>query len=110
MVIDERGSDAHPYPFTYIAFSSPRALAVRLDQLRRKCGCQSNDPTVDAFIMGLARIYKIESGRELTYFVIYDVEGGPSGNSRRAIGYEWWTPRNTPPEQRTSPPEDGTVR
>ena len=74
------------YPFRAVAFSEPRALAMRLDQLIRTCSCVEEDRLVDATIAALISIHHHDTGAQVTMFEVYEV---PASTHERALRYRW---------------------
>ncbi len=79
------------YSFTDVAFSSPRAVAARLDSLVAACQCKSEDATVDLAIAALSAAHEQTTGHRLTLFQVWNVilDDVPGLRHHREVVYEW---------------------
>jgi hypothetical protein len=81
----DQGLSYH-YPFVRISFSSPRAFMAIFPRQVARCGCNSNDPTIDALITVLAKIVADEGDRPVRVFRMYDVN---PFTGERILRYTW---------------------
>jgi hypothetical protein len=90
-LIRDDGDSVYHYPFGHIAFSSPRAFMIRLEQLVQACSCAGGDQLVDDVIEAFASIHRDRTGRTVTQFEVYDVPvtPGPEQPGARTLRYTW---------------------
>jgi hypothetical protein len=85
IVETDRGLFYH-YPFVKVSFSSPRAFMAIFPRLVTRCGCNSNDSTIDALINVLAKVVADEGDRPVRVFRMYDVN---PLTGERILRYTW---------------------
>ncbi|MGH7536577.1 MAG: hypothetical protein ACREMG_13490, partial [Gemmatimonadales bacterium] len=90
LIRDDSGRMYH-YPFEHIAFSSPRAFMIRLEQLVQACNCTGSDELVDDVIATFASIHRDRTGRTVTQFQVYEVPvtTGSQPPGPRTLRYTW---------------------
>ena len=98
LIQDDSGRVYH-YPFDHIAFSSPRAFMIRLEQLVQACNCAGSDALVDDVIEAFASIHRDRTGHTVMQFDVYDVPitTGPHQPGPRTHRYRWRPTRGGAP-------------
>jgi hypothetical protein len=81
----------YQYPFAQVAFSEPRALKSRLDELIAACRCQGGDAVVNDTIRALAAIHHASDGAIIRRVEVFEVDlrGGPLARHGPALRYTW---------------------
>lgn len=97
-IIDNTG-EAYHYPFSNIAFSSPRAMIRRLENLSRSCRCDSGDNLTDSYIQSLVDIHRQITGKNILSFYIYSARAVPGSSepASRTLNYTWDAEHTAPP-------------